>query len=71
MNWTVQINLSVRSPCSHTLHVDLLARVMNDTDIISADLAHFSRGNLFVLQPYAAGPQQKKIKEINLCSAIL
>lgn len=40
----MQINLSVQSLCSHTLHNDLLGRVMYDTDIIKADLAHFSSG---------------------------
>lgn len=55
----MQINLSVQSLCSHTLHDDLLARVMNDADIRSADLAHFSRDNLFILQPCAVGPEQK------------
>lgn len=58
----MQINLSVQSLRSHTLHDDLLARVMNDIDIISADLAHLNRGNVFILQPYAAGPEQKSVQ---------
>lgn len=61
----MQINLSVQSLCSHTLHDDLLARVMNDADIVSADLAHFSRGNLFILQPSAVGPGAKKSVQCN------
>ena len=61
----MQINLSVESLRSHTLHNDVLAGVMNDTDIISADLAHFSRGNLFILQPYAIGPEQRNPCDTN------
>lgn len=50
----MQINLSVQNFCSHTLHNDLLARMMNDTNSRSAGLAHLS-SNLFILQPYAVG----------------
>lgn len=65
----MQINLSVQSLCSHTLQDDLLARVMNDTDSTSADLAHFSRGNVFILQPCAVGPKTKKISTVQNCDA--
>lgn len=63
----MQINLSVQSLCSHTPHDDLLGRVMYDTDITKADLAHFSSGNLFILQPYAVGAEQE-IGAVQYCT---
>lgn len=53
--YAMKINLSAQGFCSHTLCDDLLVRMMNYTDSISADLALLSSSNLFTLRPCVVG----------------
>lgn len=74
MNLDELLNMPMKNEsfCSYfgfscTSHDDLLAKVMNDTDNVSADLAHLSSSNLFMLQPFAGGDELNTVMPTTLC----